>query len=172
MLIKIDLKYRMRAIITRSWFGTAFDYKLRILVPTFHVYVLKWSVILTSLALKNGVKHIQTAGYNGARTVPKDPMSLSSLSFSIFQPRFFWPISHNTLINCHCGQSCPIKRGRVQKRLFHVFSVFIQCGIVKMNVTMTGTSKLTPKFKSLISETSEENLQSSLGWCVNKSWHA
>ena len=33
------------------------------------MYVLKWSVILTSLALKNGVKDIQTAGYNGARTV-------------------------------------------------------------------------------------------------------
>ena len=91
--------------------------------------------------------------------LPKDPMSFSSLSFSIFQPRFFWPISHNTLINCHCGQSCPIKRGSVQKRLFHVFSVFIQCGIVKRNVTMTGTSKLTPKLKSLISETFEKILQ-------------
>ena len=41
----------------------------RILGPTFLVYVLKRSVILTSLALKNGVKNIQTAGYNGARTV-------------------------------------------------------------------------------------------------------
>ena len=27
------------------------------------------AVVLTSLALKNGVKNIQTAGYNGARTV-------------------------------------------------------------------------------------------------------
>ena len=63
------LMYRIRAIITRSWFETALDYKLRILGPTFLVYVLKWSVILTSLTLKNGVKNIQTAGYNGARTV-------------------------------------------------------------------------------------------------------
>ena len=61
--------YRTRAIITCSRFETAFDYKPRILGPTFLVYVLKWSVILTSLALKNGVKNIQTAGYNGARTV-------------------------------------------------------------------------------------------------------
>ena len=61
--------YSTCAIITRSWFETALDYKPRILGPTFLVYVLKWSVILTSLALKNGVKNIQTAGYNGARTV-------------------------------------------------------------------------------------------------------
>ena len=63
------MKYRKRAIITRSWFETTLDYKPRILGPTFLVYVLKWSVILTSLALKNGVKNIQTAGYNGVRTV-------------------------------------------------------------------------------------------------------
>ena len=31
---------------------------------------VKWSVMSTSLALKNGVKDIQTAGYNGACTVP------------------------------------------------------------------------------------------------------
>jgi hypothetical protein len=61
--------YRTRAIITLSWFETALDYKPQILGPTFLVYVLKWSVILTSLALKDGVKDIQTAGYNGARTV-------------------------------------------------------------------------------------------------------
>ena len=33
--------YRTRAIITRSWFETALDYKPRILDPTFLVYVLK-----------------------------------------------------------------------------------------------------------------------------------
>ena len=49
--------------------NTALDYKPRILGPTLLVYVLKWSVISTSLALKNGVKNIQTAGYNGACTV-------------------------------------------------------------------------------------------------------
>jgi len=70
-LIKLNCKsveydYRTRAIITRSWFETGLDYKPRILGPTFLVYVLKWSVILTFLALKNGVKNIQTAGYNGA----------------------------------------------------------------------------------------------------------
>ena len=63
--------YRTRAIITRSWFETALDYKPWILVPTFLVYVLKWFVILTSLALKNGVKDIKAAGYNGACTVIK-----------------------------------------------------------------------------------------------------
>ena len=50
--------YRTRTIITRSWLIP------RILGPTILVYV-----ILTSLALKNGVKNIQTAGYNGARTI-------------------------------------------------------------------------------------------------------
>ena len=30
---------------------------------------IKWSAKLTSLALKNGVKNVQTAGYNGAHTV-------------------------------------------------------------------------------------------------------
>ena len=63
----------MRAIITRSWFETALDYKPRILGPTFLVYVLKWSVILTSFYLKDGVKNIQTAGYIGARTVDSKP---------------------------------------------------------------------------------------------------
>ena len=66
---KVNTVYRTRVIITRSWFETALDYKPRILGPTFLVYVIKWSVILTSLALKNGVKNIQTAGYNGARTI-------------------------------------------------------------------------------------------------------
>ena len=64
------LEYRTSAIITRSWFETALEYKPRILGPTFLVYVPKWFVILTSLALKNGVKNVQTAGYNGVRTVP------------------------------------------------------------------------------------------------------
>ena len=59
----------IRAIITRSRFETALDYKPRILGLIFLVYVLKWYVILTSFALKNGVKNIQTAGYNGARMV-------------------------------------------------------------------------------------------------------
>ena len=44
--------YRTRAIITRSWFETALDYKPRILGPTFLVYVLKQSAILTSLDYK------------------------------------------------------------------------------------------------------------------------
>ena len=52
-------------------YKAALDYKPRILGPTFLVYVLKSSVILTPLDLKNGVKNIQTAGYNGARTVVK-----------------------------------------------------------------------------------------------------
>ena len=68
-MLQMIFNYRTRAIITRSWFVTVLDYKPRILGPTFLVYVLKRSVILTSLALKNGVKNIQTAGYNGARTV-------------------------------------------------------------------------------------------------------
>ena len=46
------LRYCTRAIITRSRFETALDYKPRILGPTFLVYVLKWSVILTSLDYK------------------------------------------------------------------------------------------------------------------------
>ena len=67
--------YRTRAIIFRSWFETALDYKTRILGPTFleiediPFLVLKWFVILIYLALKNGVRNIQTAGYSGARTV-------------------------------------------------------------------------------------------------------
>ena len=63
-LLYFLLVYRTRAIITRSWFETALDYK-----P---------SVILTSLALKNGVKNIQTSGYNGARTVSYQTLSLVS----------------------------------------------------------------------------------------------
>ena len=61
--------YRTRVIIIHSWFEATLDYKPRILGPTILVYVLKWSVILTSLAMKNGVKNIQTAGYNGGHTV-------------------------------------------------------------------------------------------------------
>ena len=62
-LLILKKKYRTRAIITRSWFETALDYKPRILGPTFLVYVLKWSVILTSLALKNVInsKYCQMA---------------------------------------------------------------------------------------------------------------
>ena len=63
------IQYRTSAIITRSWFETALDYKPRILGLIFLVYVLKWYVILISFALKNGVKNIQTEGYNGACTV-------------------------------------------------------------------------------------------------------
>ena len=59
----------MRAIITHSWFETTLDYKPRILGPTFLVYVLKWSAILTALDYKNGLKNIKTTGYNGVRTV-------------------------------------------------------------------------------------------------------
>ena len=65
----VQYLYHTRAIITRSCFEPALDYKPQILGPTFLVYVLKWSVISTSLALKNGVKNMQTAGYNGAGTV-------------------------------------------------------------------------------------------------------
>ena len=46
------LIYRTRAIITCSWFETALNYKPRIFGPTFLVYVLKLSVILTSLDYK------------------------------------------------------------------------------------------------------------------------
>ena len=69
ILIYIIHMYRTLAIITRSWFETALDYNPRILGQTFLVYVLKWYVILPSLALKNGVKSIQTARYNVAHTV-------------------------------------------------------------------------------------------------------
>ena len=68
----IHCKYRTHNIITRFWFEITLDYKPRILGPTFLVYVLKWFVIVTSIALKNGVKNMQTAGYNGARTVVKE----------------------------------------------------------------------------------------------------
>ena len=71
--------YRTRAIITRSWFETALDYKPRILGLTFLVYVLKQSVVLTALDYKNGVKSIQTAGYNSARTVHKSGMIYRSM---------------------------------------------------------------------------------------------
>ena len=66
-VIKLFFIYPTPAIITRSWFETALNYKPQILGPTFLVYVFKWSVILNSLALKNGAKNIQTGGYNGVR---------------------------------------------------------------------------------------------------------
>ena len=37
--------------------------------PTFLIYVLKWSAISIALDYKNELKNMQTAGYNGARTV-------------------------------------------------------------------------------------------------------
>ena len=60
----------MPAIITHSWFETALDYKTRILetkIEEFPCLVHKLSVTLT--AVKNGVKIVQTTGYNGSRTV-------------------------------------------------------------------------------------------------------
>ena len=57
----VENVYRTRAIKTRSWLLTV--HKIRIL----------WKKLLkkTFLAFKNGVKSIQTVGYNGARTVDK-----------------------------------------------------------------------------------------------------
>ena len=40
----------------------------------------KWSVILTSLALKNGVENIQTAGYNAACTVFENWNTLNQMN--------------------------------------------------------------------------------------------
>ena len=53
--IQLKSVYRMRAIITRSWFETAFNYKPRILeqkIKEFPVLVYKLSVILTALQYK------------------------------------------------------------------------------------------------------------------------
>ena len=68
--------YRTRAIIGRSRFEAALVYKPRILglkIEEFPFLVHKLSVILFALynktAVKNGVKKIQAAAYNGARTV-------------------------------------------------------------------------------------------------------
>ena len=58
-------------VLNSEWSAVFCYYKPQILGPTFLIYVLKWSVILTSLALKNGVKNIKTAGYNCARMVNK-----------------------------------------------------------------------------------------------------
>ena len=68
--IFIISEYHTRAIITRSWFETALNYKPRIFDPKmdeFPCLAHKFSVTLT--AVKNGLENIQTAGYNGARTV-------------------------------------------------------------------------------------------------------
>ena len=65
-------------VLNSEWSAVLCYYKPQILGPTFLIYVLKWSVILTSLALKNGVKNIQTSGYNGARTVSYQTLSLVS----------------------------------------------------------------------------------------------
>ena len=68
--------YRTRAIITRSWFETALNYKPRILdsnneeLPFFSTKAVCNSNLSTIYtAVKNGVKEIQTAGYNGVRMV-------------------------------------------------------------------------------------------------------
>ena len=58
-------------IITSSRFEAALDYKPRILAPKIEEFLFlvhKLSVILTAL-VKNGLKSIQAAAYNGARTV-------------------------------------------------------------------------------------------------------
>ena len=63
---------RTRTIIARSLSETALEYKPRILGlknKEFLFLVHKLSVIQTAPQYKNGVKNIQTAGYNGARTV-------------------------------------------------------------------------------------------------------
>ena len=74
----------------------ALDYKPQILGPTFLVYVLKQSVILTSLEFENGVKNIQTAGYNGARMV---------LRSSMFQKNICWEFTIFMVIGDHCVPS-------------------------------------------------------------------
>ena len=79
----------MRTNITRSWFETILDYKPRILHPKIEEFlclVYKLSVTNTNrstieTAVKNGVKNIQTAGYNGARAVDCKYESLNDLNF-------------------------------------------------------------------------------------------
>ena len=71
--------HRTRAIITRSWSFSALEYKPRILglkIKNFIFLVHKLSVVYYSInrstiktAVKNGVKNIQAAAYNGVRTV-------------------------------------------------------------------------------------------------------
>ena len=69
-------KYRTRAIISRSWLQAALEYK---------PYIIKDRIFLKNLlknkeiVFENGVKDIQAAAYNGARTVV-----LFSLQFATF----------------------------------------------------------------------------------------
>ena len=62
---KIDI-YRTRAIIARSRFETALEYYLTIHKARI---LRKKPLEKTFLDIKKWVKSIQTAGYNGARTV-------------------------------------------------------------------------------------------------------
>ena len=63
--------YRTRAIIARFRSETALEYKPRILglKNKEFLFLVHKSVVQTAPQYKNGVKNIQTAGYNGARTV-------------------------------------------------------------------------------------------------------
>ena len=58
--------YRMRAIITRLIWNRSW-------ILTIHKQRILWKYLLENkeTVFKNGVKNIQTAGYNGARTVYK-----------------------------------------------------------------------------------------------------
>ena len=70
-LIPLGTKYLYRtgAIITCSCFETAFNYKPRILDPKIEEFpCLQHKLYVTLTAVKNGVRNIQTAGYNGMRT--------------------------------------------------------------------------------------------------------
>ena len=66
--------YRKRAIISRSWILTS--HKVRILRKK------------ASLAFKNGLKSIQTAGYNGARMVI--PLNFDDFSHIFFRALWKW----------------------------------------------------------------------------------
>ena len=81
--------YHTRTIITRAWFETA-DFRSNFpCLCTWIVCNINLSGLKT--ALKNGVKNIQTAGYNGARTVVEKAQTF--LKYTLFPWCLFYPKS-------------------------------------------------------------------------------